>query len=591
MVNLNEVEQKWGVSPDNPHKISDPMKVLTLCMNSLGVNANQSCQHIQTTAKEQIEQIINIANEARKNGDFNFENQVRLNRVLEMAYYAQNACSSLSRVMELMDQNTDFNDNEDASLFRFKTINYDENTKYQNFLLYILSTFYEKNYARYNGDVYKVITTKDGYNTHAWEKVGSITDTIYSCICKETNFDQFINVTHRGDSVRLASEFLSNCVDKQFQQLNKDRHLFSFKNGIYNAFNDEFIKYGSKKYKAMSPEIVSAKYFDQEYEDIEDWREIDCPYFDSIFKHQNIDDEVLEWVYVFTGRLIYELDEMDGWQVIFFIQGQAGTGKSTYANNICKQFYTEEDVGIMSNNIQKMFGLSDLVDKLLYVAPEIKRDFNIEQGEFQSIISGDKVTINIKFKNSRFENWSIPGVMAGNECPDFIDNAGSIQRRLVTLRFMNKVKDGDLLLGQKLKTEMSYIIQKCNKAYREYALQYGRKNIWTVLPPYFGNTQQELAKATNPLIHFLLSENIVLGADKFIPEKIFVAAFNEHCRENNYNKHRFNPDFYMGPFAQHNIKVQYKETKVYEGAKKTGTYFLGVDLRSGGDGDDSDNDL
>ena len=31
--------------------------------------------------------------------------------------------------------------------------------------------------------------------------------------------------------------------------------------------------------------------------------------------------------------------------------------------------------GVMSNSIQKQFGLSDLVDKLLYVAPEIKQYF------------------------------------------------------------------------------------------------------------------------------------------------------------------------------------------------------------------------
>ena len=37
---------------------------------------------------------------------------------------------------------------------------------------------------------------------------------------------------------------------------------------------------------------------------------------------------------------------MDGWQVIFFVQGQAGTGKSTYVINVCKQFYDEEDVGV-----------------------------------------------------------------------------------------------------------------------------------------------------------------------------------------------------------------------------------------------------
>ena len=587
---LEEIEKHWGVSPTNPFKVDDSSKVLTLCFKNLGVKATQSCGHIQDYAKTYIDKLIELQNNLKSSGDFDFETQVRINRVLEMTYYAQNSCHSLSRVMELMDQNVDFTDNSDASLFRFKSISYQDNTKFQNFLLYILAHFYKHNYARYNGDVYKKIHTKDGYNTHAWERVGTITETIYKSVCKETNYDQFINVTHRGDSIRVATDFLSNCSDKQFPQLDKNRRVFSFSNGIYFAKDDNFVEYASDEYRSINSSVVSAKYFDQIFESSENWQNIKTPLFDSLFELQDIDEEILKWVYIFTGRLIYEIDELDGWQVIFFVQGQAGTGKSTYANNICKQFYDEEDVGIMSNNIQKTFGLSDIVDKLLYVAPEIKRDFNIEQGEFQSIISGDKITVNIKYKNSRFETWSIPGVMAGNECPDFIDNAGSIQRRLITLRFVNKIKDGDLMLGRKLKEEMGNIIQKCNKAYRETAFQYGRKNIWTVLPHYFLHTQQELAKATNPLIHFLLSENIVLDSTKFIPEKLFVAAFNEHCKDNNYNKNRFNPDFYMGPFAQHNIKVKYKETQIYEGNKKTGTYFMGVDLRSSEE-DDVDCDL
>ena len=265
-----------------------------------------------------------------------------------------------------------------------------------------------------------------------------------------------------------------------------------------------------------------------------------------------------------TGmRLIYEIDDKDGWQIVFFIQGQAGTGKSTYVLNVCKQFYEDEDVGIMSNNIQRQFGLSDLVDKMIYIAPEIKRDFSMEQGEFQSIVSGDKVTINIKFKQSRFETWKIPGVLAGNESPDFIDNSGSIQRRIVSIKFTEKVKEGDLMLGKKLRDELPNILQKCNKIYLEKSLKHGRSNIWTVLPKYFENTRDLLAQATNPLIHFLCSGKLEFGKDLYIPEKTFVQLFNTHCNDNNYSRHRFNPDFYMGPFYQKNITVQLASRKKY----------------------------
>tara|TARA_B100001093_G_scaffold3139_3_gene3235 strand:+ start:5340 stop:7109 length:1770 start_codon:yes stop_codon:yes gene_type:complete len=577
MDKLNEYERMWGVSPEDPHKISDAKKLVELSYKVININEDTGVENIYEKFQSYIDEIINMKNELDEKG--NFEINVRINRILEITYYAQNVCVGINRIAEVMDQSKDFRDNGDASLFRFKPINWDKNSKYQNFLLYVLGEFYKNKYARYNGDVYKVILNDEGYNTHAWERYGTISEVIYKLIKKETNFDQFINVTSAGNCVRSASEFLTNCTDSQFPQLKKDRHIFSFKNGIYFAKEDKFVEYKSEGFRKIKSTTVSAKYFSKKFNVEKKWEDIETPLFDSIFKHQKVDDDILRWVYVMTGRLIYEIDELDGWQVIFFVQGQAGTGKSTYANYVCKQLYEEEDVGIMSNNIQRTFGLSDLVDKKLYIAPEIKRDFNIEQGEFQSIVSGDKVTINIKFQNSRFENWVIPGVMAGNECPDFIDNAGSIQRRMVTLRFTKKVTKGDLNLGKKLKDEMPDILQKCNKAYIECAEEFGRDTIWSVLPKYFLESQEELAKATNPLMHFLLSEKITIESGKYIPERLFKQAFRDHCIENNYAKHRWNQDFYMGPFSQHNIAIVRNDARCYLGRVEPGPFIIGCDLK------------
>ena len=557
---LVKLETDYGINENNPYK-PDSLKGI-LIQNKIKMYENPD-----EIFQEKIDAIIDMYNTFKK-FDADFETIVRVNRLLELVYYSRNACIAIKRLQELTNHAHDFRDNFDASLFRFKAIDVEENTKYQNFLLYILGYFHEHRYFRYNSDVYQVIYTPEGHNTHAYKRIGAISDVIYNSVTKETNYEQFLNITSRVDCVRAATEFLSNCKDSQFPKLEKDRRIFSFRNGIYFAAEDKFVEYTES-----IPDCKSAKYFDLEFDNSEN-----TPAFDQIFKNQNISDEIMEWVYAFTGRLIYEIDELDGWQVILFVQGQAGTGKSTYVMNVCKEMYEDEDTGVMSNNIQKTFGLSDLMDKLLYIAPEIKRDFSIEQGEFQSIVSGDKVNINIKYKQSAKVEWKIPGVMAGNESPDFVDNAGSIQRRMVTLRFTQKIKNGDLMLGKKIKKEMAQIIKKCNRIYLEKANEYGRENIWNILPNYFRETQQELAKSTNSLIHFLLSENIKFDSDAYIPEKVFVQLFNDHCRANNYIKQRFNPDFYMGPFAQYNISVMKNVKKVYNGKLINGTFFSGIDV-------------
>ena len=578
-------ENEWGISESNPHKIDNGSLLISFFHKQLNLNNSSSIFEIQNKFSDYIDNLITIYNNLKKNKETtDFEVIVRINRLLEIVYYARSMCVSSSRIIELLDLNNDYRDNCDANLFRFSTIDNSKNNHYQNFLLFLLDYFYENNYSRYNNDIYKMKMTESNIPTFAWERIDSITNVIYSAIKKEVNFEQFINATNRGDSVRQAAEFLNNCKDSQFDELKKDRHVFSFKNGIYFANIDTFYYYNDSN---IPKNTVSAKYFDTDFNETDN---LETPYFDSIFEHQDITGEILKWVYIFTGRLIYEIDEKDGWQVIFFVQGQAGTGKSTYDMNVCKQLYDEEDVGVMSNNIQTKFGLSDLVDKLLYVAPEIKRDFSIEQGEFQSIVSGDKVTINIKCKSSRFENWKIPGVMAGNESPDFIDNSGSIQRRMASIKFNNKVKDGDLLLGKKIKEEMGTIIRKCNRLYLEYAEKYGRKNIWTVLPEYFSNTRAEIAQSTNALIHFLSSGKVVIDESKFIPEKIFVQLFNQHCMDNNYKKCRFNQDFYTGPFSQFNIKVSKMDKRKYLGKISQTTYFIGVDIKEEFEDNEADNE-
>ncbi len=563
MSTIEEFEDLFGLNPDVPFNASS-IEDISAQMN---ISLEKSISKVDQKYDAYTTDLVKILNENNNN-----ELTQRINKLLESVYYARMINIGYARICELINEHE--SENTDISLFRFKAIDQEKNSKFQNFILFILNQMYMKKYVRYHDSVYKSITNDDGYDTKAYKKIGFIKDVIYGLVSKETNYDQFLNMLCRGNAVKDATDFLTNCVDSQFPQLKKDRHLFSFKNGIYNAYYDIFTPYAN-----CGSSNTSAKYFDLNFNVYSDWTEIPTPVFDTIFKYQDISDEVMKWVYALTGRLLYEIDEKDGWQVILFIQGQAGTGKSTYTLDVCRQFYDDEDVGIMSNNIQAKFGLNDIVDNIIYVAPEIKRDFGIDQGEFQSIVSGDKVTINVKCKNSRFVDWKIPGVMAGNEAPDFIDNAGSIQRRIVPVKFNKKVKCGDLLLGKKLRNEIPNIMQKCNKAYLELSNLYGRECIWDVLPEYFKHTQQELAKSTNPLIHFLLSGIFEFDETKVVPEKLFIIRFNEHCSSNNYRKPRFNPDFYLGPFYQYNINVIHNKRISYRGdPEEPGTFFKGLDF-------------
>ena len=66
-------------------------------------------------------------------------------------------------------------------------------------------------------------------------------------------------------------------------------------------------------------------------------------------------------------------------QVIPYLKGIAGAGKSTIINDIAGRFYEQIDVGSISNNVERQFGISSFCDKSVWVAPEIKSDFRIDQ--------------------------------------------------------------------------------------------------------------------------------------------------------------------------------------------------------------------
>ena len=87
--------------------------------------------------------------------------------------------------------------------------------------------------------------------------------------------------------------------------------------------------------------------------------DLKTPSLDQIFTFQRWDEEMITWMFVFIGRMFYDVNERDTWQVIPFLKGVAGTGKS-FIINILLSIFDPKDVGILSNNVEEQFGLAPL---------------------------------------------------------------------------------------------------------------------------------------------------------------------------------------------------------------------------------------
>ena len=494
-----------------------------------------------------------------------------------------------------------------------------EESSFQKLLLFLLKKAYTLNLRKYNERLYRqTVVDAPGlppFRTHAWQLYSEIEEFVYAAVPKESNYDMWLNLTSAHSNVTAAGNYLKHCTDIELPKLVPDRHVFSFRNCVYDADNHLIYEY-SDPASHIPTSLVAAKFFDInfpiEYADLQqvNWRDIPTPKLDQILDHQKISDEpftiskkvvtvdpvtgqrttrmeedldapqlsVKNWYFVFIGRMIYEIGEYDEWQVLLFIKGVAGSGKSTLGK-IVSYLYDANDVGVLSNNIENKFGLAALVNKLIYVCYEVKHDFGLDQGEFQCMVSGEQMAIPKKFETATSVAWKTHGMFMGNEVAAWCDNSGSMSRRIVLGLFNEIVSDGNPKLFVELQQEMGHILLKCNRAYREAAAAFGTVDIWNVLPPYFAENRRKLRAETHALAFFL--ENCT---DLHWDRQAYMSMDDIKLMMNVYliadgsfksQKRGFTSDFYQWVFEAYKIRVD-MDSRDYKGELRTTNFVTGV---------------
>ena len=518
---------------------------------------------------------------------------MRINRLIDQVDDAWQIIFRAARIHERINNPTyvPINPESDPSIFRCSTLDkVEELAPYQQAILACLQNLYENNIKRYKGYCSTQIKTESNQDTRAWKQVETIQEYVYGVAQKETRYELWKALSSRGSAYNDVIRHLTNCKDMQFPEIIKNRHVWSFKNGIFigkewsaktGLYESAFYTYESREFKNLDQTVISCKYFDKDFTDynhLDDWYEIPTPLFQSVLNYQNFSEDVCKWMYVMGGRLCFDVNDMDAWQVIPFLKGIARSGKSTLITKVFRKFYNADDVRTLSNNVEKKFGLSSIYNAFMFIAPEVKGDLQLEQAEFQSIVSGEDVSIAVKHEKAKSFEWKTPGVLGGNEVPNWKDNSGSVLRRILTWNFGKQVKDADPMLETKLDEELPIILQKCVRAYLEYAQKYADKDIWNVVPEYFKTVQRQVATIASTLENFLQSTGVKYGQELYCPQKEFVALFNSHCTANNLGKPRFTQDFYVGPFSQRDIEVR-EETLTYRGRVYPKQAFIfGVDI-------------
>lgn len=604
---VSQTEKKWGLSylgdKSTPLMIGFKLYYGADQLDENFLPRDPDLEHVADLHRSKENRMSDIIHRARLleiydtdsvdvNGN-EFKVSARINRLVDTIDDAYEVVFRYGRQYDRINHPTFAPPNPEAdnySIFRATTMNIDDISPYQTLLLSLLDETYKHDIRRYKGQCCKQIETADKHRTRAWKPFSDIPSFVYGLAQKETRFEVWKNLTSKGNCARDVIKHLADCKDNQFPEIHKNRNVWSFNNGLLigkewspkeGKYQCKFHTYESDEFRCLDPLIMSAKYFDKHFPNLDhiaNWWDIPTPHFQSILDYQEFDSDVSKWMYVMGGRLCFDIGDVDSWQVIPFLKGIARSGKSTIITKVFKKFYENDDVRTLSNNIERKFGLSSIYDGFMFIAPEVKGDLALEQAEFQSLVSGEDVSIAVKHEKAKSIEWKTPGCLGGNEIPSWKDNSGSVLRRILPFNFSMQVEKADPHLDEKLDKELPFIMAKCISAYLEYAQRYSDQDIWNVVPDYFKKIQMQVAMVTNSLQNFLASEKIEYGADMCVPQKVFVQAFNTHCQENNLGRFKFNQDFYAGPFSNRKLKVK-NEARTYKGrAYPVQPFIYGVDV-------------
>lgn len=533
--------------------------------------------------------------------DMSQEYLVKFNRIFEILYYWQNLISCMLKLKKRTNPNYDGEINTCIGYSRFQPLELDSLTPYQQLLEFLLFRLRERGYRRQENRCMKRIYTNDNFDTHAWKEIMTIEQFVYNETDRNSNREQFYNRTKNPGNTKSAIIELEKTMDKiHFPEVVKDRYLFSFRNGIYEiltnpddneeTYQDRWYPYKeceSSKFtsKNVHTHRSACNFINSDFEYKEyykhDWYKIPTPNFQKILDYQDFPEEVCKWMYIMLGRLLYQVGHLDDWQKMPFLKGKAKTGKSTIITKVCKLFYDNIDVGVLGNNCEPRYALSGLSNKLIFIGPEIKGNLKLEQAEFQNIVSGEDTNINEKYKTPTSCKWSVPGIIAGNQPPNYQDNQGSVSRRLVIFEFINKVKNGDTRLGKKLQKEIPNLLLKCNRAYLDTIDKHRDTDIEKLLPKYFIETRNIMAEETNALYNFLNSDVVIYDPDYRITKDRLFQAFKLYCDMNRMKAPQLIKQYYEGPFEDMNITSKRKKLiDTYDQVSKHTTWCFGIDLRA-----------
>ncbi|KAJ1622094.1 hypothetical protein T492DRAFT_885826 [Pavlovales sp. CCMP2436] len=210
---------------------------------------------------------------------------------------------------------------------------------------------------------------------------------------------------------------------------------------------------------------------------------LDFSDLDAIIGMQYWAAEEVELLLAMLGRLLFPVGRFDDWQACLMLIGVGGSGKTTVTDAVINAGYTADQIGYISNTIEKNFSFEPLLKSSVVVAADVDKDLmtNLSQTDLHKMINGERVE----------------------------DDQGQMTRRIVYFDFSKKPPFANSQLAAELKDPLVqlHILLRCTKIYRAMAERYKYDGIMpNILAKYYPRraaVASRVQQDNDPLVHFI----------------------------------------------------------------------------------------
>lgn len=473
--------------------------------------------------------------------------------------------------------------------------------KSQQLIAWYFRVAAQNKYCKEGEMVYRQVKNIEGEFVYAYEYAMDMQVFVFGSIFPvELHQYWFQCLTESPGTASHVISTLTKSKSEWFPDLVRNPDIHSFTNGLFCLSRNRFYFFkrmpGKRHVSQLSGNLIAMKHHKEEFpaDEIEadmnagklprHYIKVRMPAIHKIMKVQGFNWGERAYIFCLLGRMLRKVGQEDCWGVFLYFLGIAGTGKSSLLRLLAALF-ERRDVGYLNNALQKTFALDGIDGKHMYLALDIDEHFQLDQATWNSMVVGEEVAVTRKHKQPLTKPWESHGGAAGNRLPPWVDNSGSLARRLITIEFMTPVKNVDTNLFNECLAQLPRFLYVINSAYRHYVRELGPRSIKEVMPIKFKLSEKKALREMNVLVavietYFDLDERPRGEQTKFCLLNDFNTAYRNHCRANGVTAKSMVHSFYSGVFAKYGLEKVDPKSAATDRFKQSAPYIIGISVKA-----------